>query len=63
MQLFLDFGQRDFDATVCSVCGMVYAKGKEADEAAHKKFHRKHTSAITFPVRTWLNDLGQCKKN
>jgi DNA mismatch repair ATPase MutL len=40
-QMYLDYGQRVFDWQVCALCEMVYAPGVPADEAAHRKHHKR----------------------
>ncbi|KAF6258409.1 ESCO1/2 acetyl-transferase-domain-containing protein [Scenedesmus sp. NREL 46B-D3] len=47
-QLFLDLGQRDFSASKCEICGMVYAKGHEEDEKLHKTFHSSAVQGLKF---------------
>lgn len=42
--------QRDFGASRCSVCGMVYAKGHEEDEKLHKAFHQGAVQGFKFQV-------------
>jgi len=37
-QMFLDFGQKDFERRVCDICGMLYAPGVAADESDHSTF-------------------------
>ncbi|KAL4854413.1 Protein CHROMOSOME TRANSMISSION FIDELITY 7 [Chlorella vulgaris] len=38
-QMYLDVGQRDFHLYRCPACGMLYARGTEADERLHASFH------------------------
>ncbi|KAL4452697.1 hypothetical protein ABPG75_008359 [Micractinium tetrahymenae] len=38
-QLYLDVGQRHFHSYRCPTCGMLYARGTEADERLHAAFH------------------------
>ncbi|XP_065843101.1 N-acetyltransferase ESCO2-like isoform X2 [Oscarella lobularis] len=53
-QLHLDLGQRDFGHTVCSFCGMVYARGKEEDMREHNKYHANVVNKFKYPV--WKNE-------
>ncbi|KAJ2713751.1 hypothetical protein H4R19_002087 [Coemansia spiralis] len=39
-QAFLSFGQRPVAVEPCKECGMTYQRGRDDDEAMHKKFHR-----------------------
>jgi hypothetical protein len=43
--------QRDFSASKCAVCGMVYAKGHEEDEKLHRSFHSSAVQGLRFQVR------------
>lgn len=42
--------QRDFGASPCSDCGMVYTKGHEEDEKLHKAFHQGAVQGFKFQV-------------
>ncbi|GBF89069.1 N-acetyltransferase [Raphidocelis subcapitata] len=48
MQTFLDLGQRDFSASSCPSCGMVYARGREDDEALHRAHCAAGSQGIKF---------------
>ncbi len=37
-QLFLDYGQKDFEAKCCPRCGMSYTPGLKVDEDSHARF-------------------------
>jgi hypothetical protein len=39
-QLFLNLGQRHFSHTTCPVCHMVFVRGREDDDALHRRHHR-----------------------
>ena len=39
IQAFIDAGQKEVGATVCSTCGTVYTIGDPGDEAAHAAQH------------------------
>tara|TARA_R110002050_G_scaffold198863_2_gene333662 strand:+ start:1135 stop:1740 length:606 start_codon:yes stop_codon:yes gene_type:complete len=52
-QMHLDFGQRDFDGTVCGECGMFYCPGTAQDELLHSRYHRQYQQHLYF---------GQLKK-
>ena len=50
-QLFLDLGQRDFGSKMCAKCGLLFAPGKAADEAAHRRHcgaKRRERDAVTL---------------
>lgn len=42
--------QRNFGASRCSVCGMVYTKGHEEDEKLHKAYHQGAVQGFKFQV-------------
>lgn len=44
------FVQRNFGASRCSVCGMVYSKGHEEDEKLHKAYHQGAVQGFKFQV-------------
>lgn len=44
------FAQRNFGASRCSVCGMVYSKGHEEDEKLHKAYHQGAVQGFKFQV-------------
>lgn len=52
-QLFLDFGQKNFDARICEECGMMYAPGIPEDVKMHAKLHlNKVEKLVAFKVCT-----------
>ncbi|CAN1133932.1 Protein CHROMOSOME TRANSMISSION FIDELITY 7 [Linum perenne] len=53
-QLYLEFGQSDFNFRNCSACGWNYSPGDEKDEKDHNVFHRDYTRGIQF--RGWQNE-------
>lgn len=55
-QLFLDFGQKSFSRVKCKECGMMYAPGRDEDEAAHRLFHRQSSQ----PVKLRPRDQDTC---
>jgi hypothetical protein len=42
--------QRNFGASRCSVCGVVYTKGHEEDEKLHKAYHQGAVQGLKFQV-------------
>mmetsp|Transcript_37368 Transcript_37368/g.76668 ORF Transcript_37368/g.76668 Transcript_37368/m.76668 type:complete len:306 (-) Transcript_37368:178-1095(-) len=57
-QLFLDFGQKDFNSKMCE-CGMVYCPGQEEDEKMHKSNHDVFLNGIRFPGWTKERIVGK----
>lgn len=53
-QLYLDFGQKDFDSKTCSVCHMMYCPGLPKEELLHRRFHMVFTNGVEF--RGWKNE-------
>ena len=47
-QTHLDFGQKNFSYTTCSVCDMVYCPGDPTDEAMHASQHKLVTDGVEF---------------
>jgi GNAT superfamily N-acetyltransferase len=47
-QLYLDFGQRNFYSTKCTVCDMYYCPGLASDEKLHEEFHKRVTHGIMY---------------
>jgi N-acetyltransferase len=47
--------QKDFNASRCAVCGMMYAKGHEEDEKLHKAFHQAAVQGPRFQV--WWDNV------
>ena len=47
-QLYLDFGQRNFYQTKCTVCDMCYCPGLASDEKLHEDFHKRVTHGILY---------------
>lgn len=50
-QYFLDFGQKDFEAHKCAVCGMMYNRGELGEERTHDNYHDKFVNSIK--VHDW----------
>lgn len=50
-QYFLDFGQKDFEAYKCAVCGMMYNRGELEEERTHDNYHDKFVNSIK--VHDW----------
>ncbi|KAI8476114.1 MAG: ESCO1/2 acetyl-transferase-domain-containing protein [Monoraphidium minutum] len=63
VQVFLDLGQRDFSASRCPACGMVYARGREDDEALHRAHCAPGSQGVKFQgwarERVLLSDAFQ----
>ena len=53
-QLYLDFGQKNFDSKVCSVCQMMYCPGLPQEETLHRRFHMTFTHGVEF--RGWKDE-------
>ncbi|KAJ1730311.1 hypothetical protein LPJ61_003082 [Coemansia biformis] len=51
-QAFLDFGQRPIAPEPCKECGMAFQRGRDDDEALHKKYHRTWQQRQTR-ILTW----------
>lgn len=47
-QLIIDAGQRQFGATVCGSCGMVYSADNPEDNFQHTQFHRRFLDSIKY---------------
>jgi hypothetical protein len=48
-QLYLDFGQRNFGATViCGICGMLMVHGVDADVQRHASFCRNYVEGVPW---------------
>lgn len=46
-QTYIDLGQKSFARVIeCPVCGLAYTHGEEADEAAHKRYHRRALQGV-----------------
>ena len=46
-QTYIDLGQKSFARIVeCPVCGLAYTHGEEADEALHKRHHRRAVQGV-----------------
>ncbi|KAI7844966.1 hypothetical protein COHA_001613 [Chlorella ohadii] len=46
--MYLDVGQRHFHAYRCPACGMLYARGTDADERLHAAFHASATQGPRY---------------
>ncbi|KAJ4795587.1 N-acetyltransferase ESCO2 [Rhynchospora pubera] len=53
-QYHLELGQSDFILHHCAVCGMMYSRGDDDDEKAHKLYHKEYCEGITF--KRWKNE-------
>ncbi|XP_037541120.1 N-acetyltransferase ESCO2 [Nematolebias whitei] len=47
-QLIIDAGQKQFGATVCSSCGMIYSADNPEDNFQHTQFHQRFIDSIKF---------------
>ncbi|XP_053736587.1 N-acetyltransferase ESCO2 isoform X3 [Synchiropus splendidus] len=47
-QLIIDAGQKQFGATTCSSCGMIYSADNPEDNFQHSQFHHRFLSSIKF---------------
>ena len=47
-QMYLDFGQRNFYNTKCTICNMCYCPGLASDEKLHDEFHKRVTQGILY---------------
>lgn len=47
-QLIIDAGQKQFGATTCSSCGMLYSADSPEDQLQHNQFHQRFLDAIKF---------------
>nr|XP_040016652.1 N-acetyltransferase ESCO2 [Gasterosteus aculeatus aculeatus] len=47
-QLIIDAGQKQFGATTCSSCGMVYSADNPEDHFQHTQFHQRFLDSIKF---------------
>lgn len=45
-----DAGQKQFGATTCSSCGMVYSADNPEDNFQHTQFHQRFLDSIKFVV-------------
>ena len=50
VQQFLQVGQKTKVALKCPVCGMMYTRGLEEDEALHTTFHKQYLRQMILPV-------------
>uniref|UniRef100_A0A0D9UWV1 N-acetyltransferase domain-containing protein n=1 Tax=Leersia perrieri TaxID=77586 RepID=A0A0D9UWV1_9ORYZ len=53
-QFHLELGQPNFLLHMCSVCGMMYARGNNDDEKVHKAYHKSYLEGVTF--KGWRNE-------
>ncbi|GMI96710.1 CHROMOSOME TRANSMISSION FIDELITY 7 [Hibiscus trionum] len=53
-QFHLELGQSNFLLQGCSICGVKYSPGDEADEKNHTVFHKNFTLGIQF--KGWRNE-------
>ncbi|KAL2082471.1 hypothetical protein ACEWY4_022289 [Coilia grayii] len=47
-QLIIDAGQKQFGATTCGSCGMLYSADSPQDQLQHSQFHQRFLDAIKF---------------
>ncbi|XP_028809113.1 N-acetyltransferase ESCO2 [Denticeps clupeoides] len=47
-QLIIDAGQRQFGATTCNSCGMLYSADSPEDAFQHSQFHQRFLDSIKF---------------
>ncbi|KAK6295212.1 hypothetical protein J4Q44_G00344380 [Coregonus suidteri] len=47
-QLIIDAGQKQFGATTCGSCGMLYSADSLEDNFQHTQFHKRFLDSITF---------------
>ncbi|XP_029281847.1 N-acetyltransferase ESCO2-like isoform X2 [Cottoperca gobio] len=47
-QLIIDAGQKQFGATTCSSCGMVYSAENPEDNFQHNQFHQRFIDSIKY---------------
>lgn len=47
-QLVIDAGQKQFGATTCGSCGMLYSADSPEDKLQHSQFHQRFLEAIKF---------------
>uniref|UniRef100_A0A8C7V958 Establishment of sister chromatid cohesion N-acetyltransferase 2 n=1 Tax=Oncorhynchus mykiss TaxID=8022 RepID=A0A8C7V958_ONCMY len=47
-QLIIDAGQKQFGATTCGSCGMIYSADSLEDNFQHTQFHKRFLDSITF---------------
>lgn len=47
-QMMIDAGQKKFGAQQCSVCGVVYEVGNQADEISHNRHHDHFVNSLKF---------------
>lgn len=50
-----DAGQKQFGATTCSSCGMVYSADNPEDNFQHTQFHQRFLDSIKFVVNILLS--------
>lgn len=48
-----DAGQKQFGATTCSSCGMIYSADSLEDNFQHAQFHQRFLDGIKFVVSSW----------
>ncbi|PPD81430.1 hypothetical protein GOBAR_DD21637 [Gossypium barbadense] len=54
-QFHLELGQSDFLLHACSICGVKYSPGDEADERNHSIFHKNFTIGVQFKKKNAEN--------
>lgn len=53
-QYAIDAGQKEFDASRCKTCNMLYTKGEYFDEGHHRQYHDMFVNSIKFSG--WKNE-------
>lgn len=51
-QLHLDFGQKNFHASKCPTCGLLYTQGQADDELIHAEYHSHATQGLKYTPST-----------
>lgn len=49
-----DAGQKQFGATTCSSCGMIYSADNQEDNFQHSQFHQRFLDSIKFVVKPFF---------
>ncbi|CAG8561642.1 2947_t:CDS:2 [Acaulospora morrowiae] len=57
-QLYLDFGQKSFNASTCPECHMSYNRGTIDDEALHAKYHQAISYKNEILLQQYPEDNG-----
>uniref|UniRef100_A0A8C6KP47 Establishment of sister chromatid cohesion N-acetyltransferase 2 n=1 Tax=Nothobranchius furzeri TaxID=105023 RepID=A0A8C6KP47_NOTFU len=54
-QLIIDAGQKQFGATTCSSCGMIYSADNPDDHFQHTQFHQRFLDSIKYKILNHLH--------